>query len=300
MKIDDLVLFVEVAEQLSFTGAANTYDLPQSTVSRKIKHIEDALGVRLFERTCRDIFLTEPGKYFYQHCKKIVTEFGEAKAFIGDYASTLEGEVTIYCLPSFAKFLARDFLSVFIKKFPHINIVAKSFEPDFIEQTQEGDLIFYLIPAKDPNIEVRRLFTVYRRFYASPDYLREHGIPLHPSDLARHTCLRFDTRIEPVDQWSYVENEEVRSVKVHGGVTSDSIDITCDLALKDLGVCWIPQTMADKHVREGRLVCLFDGKYALEQPYYVMYRSRNHMPQRVKVFLDMLTQYIDQHYNSFN
>lgn len=300
MKIEDLFLFVQVADHLSFTKAGNLLDLPQSTVSRKIKQMEDALAIRLFERTSHEIFLTEPGRQFYEHSKKIVAEYEDAKSYLLDYSTEPRGDVTLYCAPYFAKQLAVDFFSVFMKNFPKIHLIVRSFEPLNMGKIQEGDLIFYLYPPKDPTMIARRIFTVSRRFYASPEYLADKGLPTHPRALSEHNCVRFDNRIFPVEQWSYVENNEEKKIRVGGSFTCDAIDTTLDMAIKGLGVCWVPQPMANKSVREGKLVCLFDGGYGTEQPYYVIYHSKNYVPKKVKVFLDMLTQYMDQHQNIFN
>lgn len=300
MKIEDLNLFVQVANQLSFTGAANILDLPQSTVSRKIKQMEEALEIRLFERTCREIFLTEPGRQFYEHSKKILQEFDDAKSFLRDYSSQPSGDITLYCMPYFTRLLVADFLPIFIKTFPDIRISSRSFEPALMDQIQEGDLIFYLFPPRDPNMVSRRLFSVSRRFYASPEYLSKHGNPSHPGELKNHNCLRFDNRVSPVEEWNYIEEGEIKSVPIQGSFTCDVVDATMELAMKGAGICWIPQPMANHAVREGKLVCLFDGKYSFDQPYYVVYHSKNYVPRKVKVFLDMLTQYVEQRQDLFN
>ncbi|MDD1783486.1 LysR family transcriptional regulator [Enterovibrio sp. ZSDZ35] len=293
MKIEDLFLFVQVADQLSFTGAANVLDLPQSTVSRKIKQMEDVLEVRLFERTCREIFLTEPGKQFYLHSKKIVEEYENAKSFLTEYSEEPSGDITLHCMPYFTRLLSDDFFPKFMKSFPNIRITTRSFEPSKMEQLQDGDLIFYLFPPRDPNMVARRIFTISRRFYASPEYLLQHGEPKHPSELEKHNCLRFDSRILPADVWQYSDGNELCSVKVSGSFTCDSIKATFDLSVRGVGVCWVPQTMADKMVREKKLVCLFGGKYGMEQPYYVIYHSRNYLPKKTKVFLEMLTKHME-------
>ena len=144
------------------------------------------------------------------------------------------------------------------------------------------------------------LSLVSRRFYASPDYLDKHGVPEHPSALSKHNCLKFDTKVQPINEWAYLEDQTVKTVSVNGSFTSDSISLTMDFAIKGQGICWVPQFLANEAVREGNLVCLFDGKYSIEQPFYVMFHSRRYMQNKIKVFLDMLTQYMEQKYNVFS
>lgn len=294
MKIDDLALFVEVADQLSFTEAANNLDLPQSTVSRKIKQIEDALQSRLFERTSRQIFLTQQGHQFYKHSKAIVDEFHLAQDNLTDFQSEPSGEINLYMPAFFSELLAQEFFDIFMRTFPEIRINCKALTPTQIEQTSDADLFFYLTPPKNNSMIARRLFSFSRRFYATQDFLTRFGAPEHPSHLPKFNCLRFDSRITDPSCWQYVEDDLVHCVNVDGSFSSQSIKVTLELALKDHGICYIPQFMANQSVRNGKLVCLFDGKYSFEQPYYVMYHSRNHMPKKTRVFLDMLIQYADQ------
>ena len=299
MKIDDLALFVEVADQLSFTDAANNLDLPQSTVSRKIKQIEDALQSRLFERTSRQIFLTQQGHQFYKHSKAIVDEFRLAQDNLTDFQSEPSGVINLYMPGFFSELLAQEFFDIFMRTFPKIRINVKTLAPTQIEQTSDADLFFYLTPPKNSGMVARRLFSFSRRFYSAPEYLANAGAPEHPSQLSEHNCLRFDSCITDQACWYYVDKGEIHCIDVDGSFTSESIKNTVKMALKGHGVCFAPQFLANKYVREGKLVCLFDGKYSYEQPYYVMYHSRNHMPKKTRVFLDMLIQYAEQKHNLF-
>ncbi|MGF1724388.1 LysR family transcriptional regulator [Photobacterium nomapromontoriensis] len=300
MKIDDLALFVKVADQLSFTEAANNLDLPQSTVSRKIKQIEDALQSRLFERTSRQIFLTQQGHQFYKHCKAIVDEFHLAQENLTDFQSAPSGDLHL-CMPTFfSEALSKEFFDDFMRSFPKIRIHIKTLSPTLIEQTSDADLFFYIEPPRNSGMVARRLFTFSRRFYAAPSYLKKYGTPNHPRYLIHHNCLRFDSRLVDASYWHYIENNEVHCVEVDGSFISESIRSTMQLAEKGNGICYTPQFLTNPLVREGKLICLFDGKYSFEQPYYVMYHSRHHMPKKIHVFLDMLTQYVEQKYDLFD
>ncbi|MGF1757263.1 LysR family transcriptional regulator [Photobacterium sagamiensis] len=300
MKLEDIELFVHVADHMSFTDAANDLDLPQPSVSRKIKQLEDGLKVRLFERTSRKICLTEQGVQFYKHCKVILDELSTAKETLADYQNEPSGTLTLCISPLFAELLSRKFFSQFMKAFPEIKIVYKAFRPEDLEKEFEYDLMFYIHPPKDQSMIARRVLNCPRRFYASPAYLDKCGYPEHPSELSNHNCLIFDSKIHPTDKFFYLENGHLEFVQVDGTFISDSMNLTMDLAVQGHGVCWVPQQLADNEVRKGNLVCLFGGKYAIEQSYYVIYSSRRYMAKKVKVFLDMFTQYMEQTHNIFD
>ncbi len=300
MKIEDLALFVRVAEELSFTEAANVLDLPQSTVSRKIKQIEGDLQARLFERTSRQIFLTPQGTQFYQHSKNIVEQFQTARNSIEDYQKEPVGDLTLYMLPFFAEQLTREFFPLFMKAFPRVNIVNKILSYNPLDQVQDADLIFYLLPPRNCNMVAKRILTCSRRFYASPDYLKQYGYPKHPRELSGMHCLRFDNKEHDVDKWSYFENDDVEQVTVDGPFTCESLNLTIELASQGMGVCFAPQFLVNPLVRQGKLVCLFEGRYSFEQPYYVIYHSNSYMPNKTRVFLDRFSQYMEQSNNVFN
>lgn len=300
MKLEDIELFIHVADHMSFTDAANELELTQPSVSRKIKQLEDELKVRLFERTSRKICLTEQGMQFYKHCKVILDELSSAKETLADYQNEPSGTLTICISPWFADLLSKKFFSAFMKAFPKIKLVYKAFRPEDLDHELECDLMFYIHPPKDKGMIARRILTCARRFYASPAYLEKYGHPAHPSELSNHNCLVFDSKIHPTDEYLYLENGHLKSVKIDGSLVSDSVNLTMDLSLQGHGVCWVPQQFADNEVRKGNLVCLFEGKYGTEQSYYVIYNSRRYMPKKIKVFLDMLIQYMEQTYNIFD
>lgn len=156
MKLNDMELFLLVAELGSFTKTADYKNMPKSTVSRHIKDLEDSLEVRLLDRTTRTLKLTVQGEQFYQRAKKILQDIEQIQHDIGDEQSTAVGVITMYA-PSIMFHLFAKWIAKFREQFPDIQLELLNLDSNtrFPEQTR-FDLILQPGVVNDSSFILRR------------------------------------------------------------------------------------------------------------------------------------------------
>jgi DNA-binding transcriptional LysR family regulator len=187
--LNDTLIFVKVVEQGSFIAAAKTLRLPKTTVSRKVQELETRLGAQLLHRTTRKLGLTEAGNIYFEHCQRIARELAEAESAVGQLQGGPRGWLRITAPYSFGIERIAPLLGEFHARHPEVRVeMLLTNEPlDIIDR--ELDIALRVGQLPDSNLVARRLATLRTQIFASVDYLKKHGEPLHPDDLQHHRTL---------------------------------------------------------------------------------------------------------------
>lgn len=183
--------FVRVAERGSLSAVARELGLGQSTVTRHLNELEQALGVALLSRTTRRVTLTEEGSRYYQNCLAILRLVEQASDEARSTSDALSGTVRVSCTASFGVLHVTRLIFAFQERYPGIDIDL-SLSDERIDLVREGiDIAIRLGPLADSTLKLRPLGRSQRLFVAAPHYLARHGIPASPDDLARHQGIRM-------------------------------------------------------------------------------------------------------------
>ena len=189
--LNDTLVFVKVVEHGSFISAARSLRLPKTTVSRKVQELETRLGAQLLHRTTRKLGLTEAGNIYFEHCQRIARELDEAESAVGQLQSGPRGWLRFTAPYSLGTEKIAPLLGEFRARHPEVRVeMHLSNEPlDLIDK--EIDVALRVGNLPDSNLVARRLATFRSQVFASADYIRRHGEPLHPDDLEHHSVLAF-------------------------------------------------------------------------------------------------------------
>lgn len=187
--LNDTLIFVKVVEHGSFTSAARSLRLPKTTVSRKVQELETRLGAQLLHRTTRKLGLTEAGNIYFEHCQRIARELDEAESAVGQLQSGPRGWLRFTAPYSLGIDRIAPLLGEFRTRHPEVRVeMLLSNEPlDLIDK--EIDVALRVGNLPDSNLVARRLAVFRTQVFASPDYIANHGEPLHPDDLQHHATL---------------------------------------------------------------------------------------------------------------
>jgi DNA-binding transcriptional LysR family regulator len=190
--LNDTLVFVKVVELGSFIAAARALRLPKTTVSRKVQDLEVRLGAQLLHRTTRKLGLTEAGNVYYEHSQRIARDLDEAESAVGQLQGGPRGWLRVTAPYSFGVNWIAPQLSVFFARHPEVRVeLVLNNEPlDLIGK--EIDLAVRFGKLADSSLVARRLTVFRTQIYASPQYLAQHGEPLHPDDLVHHRALAMD------------------------------------------------------------------------------------------------------------
>ncbi|MFZ0788954.1 MAG: LysR family transcriptional regulator [Chromatiaceae bacterium] len=283
--LNDMALFVEVAQTRSFRRAADVTGVPNSTLSRRIAALEKAIGLRLLHRTTRKVELTEAGQIYYERCRRIVEEARLAHEQLGEMLAQPSGVLRASLPVDFATIYMAPLLPEFARLYPGI-----TFDLDLTPRrvdlvTENYDVAIRIGEPKDSNLIARLLARLAVKIYASPRYLELSGEPMLPSDLTQHECVGFPK----TGQWTLHRGAETVEVEVGGRFLVNSIGMIRRLAHMDLGVILLPEEIATHDVAAGRLRHILPDWQATPTPVYALTETRL-LPAKTRRFIEFLQE----------
>ena len=196
--LDDMALFVAVARTGSFTQAAQSLEMPKSTLSARISRLEQRMGLPLLKRSTRKVELTEAGRLYFNRADALVSEAGLLHEQLGHLLREPQGLLRLSVPVDFAHEFIAPYLGEFCERFPLIQL---SFDvtPRKVNLISERfDVAIRAGKQPDSGLVQRLLAMFSGGLYAAPAYVARHGEPLEPADLARHQCLRFPPGFDDV------------------------------------------------------------------------------------------------------
>lgn len=286
-------IFVQVVRQGGFSAAARVLGLTGSAVSKQVQLLESALGVKLLNRTTRQVSLTEAGQLYYDRMARIVEEMHEIEAMVGSFAAVPKGSLRL-CLPQgFGHLYLKPAIIGFAQKYPAITL--HTYLTDrFVDLQAEGfDLAIRIGALEDSALVARKLCSAPMLMVASPAYLAEYGTPQTPQDLPVHRHLAYSNRDRPLE-WRYRDLRGKRQKMMLPAVFfSDSGEMLLEAALAGMGIAQLPTFYTQKHLQIGNLQALLTEYPAdPERGIYALMPPSRHVPLKLRVFLDYMTAYL--------
>ncbi|MFW7340929.1 LysR family transcriptional regulator [Pollutimonas sp. H1-120] len=284
--LDDIALFVEVAKSRSFTRAAESLDMPASTLSRRISALERYIGVRLLNRSTRKVELTEAGAVYFERCQHVIAEARIAHEELDEMAQRPKGRLRISMPVSFALLSMPLIMRDFAQEYPeieceydlgikHIDLLAEPF-----------DIVIRIGHQPDSGVVSRRLGYVTLGLYAAPGYLARKGTPIVPLDLARHECLRTSAgRAESV--WELRSQTRVEKITVKGRMAMNNVAMLMRMAGLGMGIVPLTAHNLTWNTEEEALQRVLPDWEFDPIPLMALFPSRL-MPAKTRVFLEFL------------
>jgi len=289
-RLESMSTFVRVVEIGSISGTADKMTVAKSVVSRRVKELEEHLGVELFHRTTRRMNLTDTGRAYYDRCVRILEDVTEAELATSQQHSELQGSLKVAMPLSFGLMHLSPAINDFVKAHPQIE-----FDLDFndrnVDIIQEGfDLAIRIGNLQDSSLIARRLAPIELVLCASPAYLERMGTPVSPEDLIQHQCLSYGL-LPDFESWQFVDkNDETRRVKVRSILKSNNGEQLRDAALAGLGVVFQPSFIVYKEIERAELTPLLTQYRQPALNAYAIYPQTRHLSQRVRAFVDFLVK----------
>ena len=286
--LDNILIFVKVAQFQSITRAARSLGMPISTVSRRLSVLESELGVSLLRRTTRRVTLTAQGQNYFSQCQEPLNLLQEAERVLTQAQKRPEGllRITIPVILSQEAFL--DFISAFLKDHPRIRI--ELFITNlFVDLIAENfDLAIRSGELQDSSVVARRLGKTVFYVVAAPEYLKGRILPAEPADLKLHDCVLFNAKNNERD-WDLVSRRRKVRVHVSGSVASRDVNSASAFVHRGHGIGLLPSTYCDEAIAKGKLIRLLPKWASSLTPLFAVYPSRKFLPLRLSVFLEALS-----------
>jgi DNA-binding transcriptional LysR family regulator len=198
MDWDKLRVFHAVAEAGSFTHAGDTLNLSQSAVSRQISALEEALQVPLFHRHARGLILTEQGEALNRTVREVFAKLAMTEALLTESREKPAGRLKVTTTVGFGSSWLAPRLQDFLEAYPDVSISLLLDDSDLDLAMREADVAIRMHPPKQPDLVQRHLMTIEWHLYASPEYLKKHGVPQRPEELDAHKLVLFGDYRPPV------------------------------------------------------------------------------------------------------
>jgi len=289
-RLQAMTVFAKVVEQGSFARAAERLSISTSACSRQVAELEAHLDTRLLNRTTRRLSLTESGQGFYERCVQLLADLEDAEQAATASAARPRGTLRITTSINFGVRHVSPAIGAFLAKYPEVKFDV-SLSDRIVDLVEEGyDLAIRIGSAGGETVVARKLGEARMVACASPAYLKAHGAPQTPADLARHACLTYEYM--PVrNVWPFrgADGRE-HAVRVSGPLHSNNGDLLAAAAVAGVGIAYEPEFILGPDLKAGRLVPVLAPYTSPLGPIYAVYPSRRYLTAKVRAFVEFLAQ----------
>jgi DNA-binding transcriptional LysR family regulator len=289
--VNGMRVLAAIVDTGSFVRAGEVLDMSQSGVSRALAKLEERLRIRLFDRTTRKVTLTDEGRRFYAQVGPLLAGLEEAVASAAEGAVAVRGRLRVNVDPLFARLILGPKLGAFLHQYPELEL-------EILTRDQLGDMvgdgfdlaIRFGYPASSSLI-ARKLLDTRIITLAAPSYLKKHGTPKVPQDLAdgKHVCIQFrDPRTGRPFDWEFHRGAKQVIVDTRGQLTINDAGTLESVLLAGYGLAQVMDIALAPHIASGRLAPVLTDWPDERFPLYALYPSRQHPAAKTVVFLDFI------------
>lgn len=287
-RLDAMAVLLAVVEGGSLSAASRQLRMPLATVSRKVSDLEAHLAVRLITRTNRRILLTETGRSYVEAAKEILARVEEAEKVAGGEYSAVRGDLTMTAPIVFGRLHVLPVVVDFLKAHPLVNI-RLTLGDRFANMVDDHiDVVLRIGNLPDSNLVAKRVGSVRRVIYASPNYIAENGQPEHPRALAEHDCITFES-LMAARAWTFIENGREISAPIRSRLIVNTAESARDAAVAGLGLTRLLSYQAAEAVAAGLLVPMLEDFEHPAMAVQLGYLPQGLVPMKLRAFVDFAT-----------
>lgn len=287
-----LKYFVAVAESGSFTKAAKQFDVPSSSLSRRVADLEKSLGASLFKRTTRSVRLTEIGRDYFAQIQDILQQLERSNESVRSYHAKPMGLLKISSMVGFGERILLPLLEEFSTLYP--DIILDVSLSDELSALGRDDVDIAIRGGYAPNERVLAIRLMDNEFIpvAAPTYLAKNGSPRHPRELSTHKGLYFRTP-NGAQSWYYQQDEQWHTASAPQAAISNNGKWLAQKAMNGEGIMMAPRWMLADYLQRGQLQALsLEPELTITQhrdlAVYLLYQKQRYLVPKVKVVVDFL------------
>jgi len=287
VRMDDREVFFSVVEAHGFAAAARRLQTTPASVSRRVKALEQRLGVRLLQRTTRKLSLTEAGEQYFREGRRLLHELDDLEQALSASAREPRGELRIVAPMSFGQRRLAPLVARFaaLHEQLRVTLVLEDRETDLLDEA--ADLAIRIGYPADSSMVARAIAPVPRFACAAPGYLQRRGRPVSPADLLHHDCLHYNL-IPEREEWTFRGADGEQTLAIAGSFCSNNGDVLAEAAIQGLGITLLPDFIVEDALADGRLVRVLQDYERSPLTLFALYPSRRHVPAKTRSFLDYL------------
>lgn len=279
--------FREVAQRGSFSQAATSLAVSKANVSKYVAELESRLGVRLLNRTTRNVSLTDAGALLLERSAPLVEMIDLTRDELLQRAHLPSGRVRITAPHALGGLELPQLLAEFMQTHPLVQI-SLDLNNRMIDLVDEGvDVALRVGRIADSNLIVRRLRPIDLVVCAAPSYWAAQGVPSHPEELTGHAALTYSL-LGPTPEWRFLVGGEPVVIPLNSRLDASDAAPLVQMALQGLGVVCLPSLLVQPHLDSGALQPVLQGTTPTDLWLYAAYTQRRHNSAALKALIEFL------------
>lgn len=286
--------YKDVVEAEGYSAAARRIGRSKALLSKYVSELEDELSTLLINRTTRQFSLTEAGHEYYARVTEILRDIDDLQDIVRQKSGNISGRIRLSAPRTLAdSYFGQAFVD-FAKAYPDIALDI-ALDDRIVDLVEEGfDMGIRVAEMTDSSLIVRRLGDFGVSIYASSEFIKTHGLPATPPDLAGKPCV-IDTNGRSRNVWQFVNDKrEKYTVTVKAIIEANSPELMRRAVLSGAGFGIVPDIIVGPDLEAGRLVRLFCKDLPNNRGIYAVYPHRRYLPARVRTLVDFLANWIKQ------
>ncbi len=296
--------FVRAVEGGSIAAAARQLGITAAAASQNLGRLEKELGTRLLTRTTRSQALTAAGEVYFAQVSPLLDGLAQARSELSALQDAVQGRLKLACSVAFGRHVVAPLMPAFMARYPQVRLEMLMVDRNVDHLKEDVDASIRFRHVLEPGLVARRIATAPMVFCAAPAYLRQHGHPTRPEDLAHHPCLAFRMPFDGrLMQWPFLRDGIRFAPPIQTAAVCNDIDTLAALAVAGAGVTRLGSFVANPLIAAGQLEPLFlatSGRArALADPepleFFACFRDRQHLPGPVRVFVDFIAEALRDH-----
>ncbi len=293
-KLNEMTVFVAVAEAGSFVGATRKLCMSPPAVTRCIASLEGRLGVKLLERTTRYVRVTDAGQRYLEDARRILAEVDAADDAVVGINATPKGQLSITAPVLFGKMYVMPLIVEYLQRYPQMDVNGV-FLDRVVNLMEEGiDVGVRIGELPDSSFKAIRVGRVRRVLCASRQYLAQHGTPDSPTQLPAHTLIAA-SGISTASEWQFREGNSATAVRINPRLVVTTNDAAIEAAVSGFGIVRLISYQIAPLVAAGTLQIVLSDYEPAALPVHIVHRESRHKSARVRSFIDLITERLRSH-----
>ncbi|WP_413110425.1 LysR family transcriptional regulator [Thaumasiovibrio sp. DFM-14] len=290
--LSDLAVFTTVVDTGSFTAAAQKVGVTPSAISRQISRLEDALGVKLLERTTRNLTLSEAGRVAYTYSVNMLDAANKACDISSSTVNEPRGFLRVAAPKAFGKQILSPLIPPFLKRYPQIKLHIKISDHYVDPISDQIDVIFKLTDHPTEGLVSKKLGDIRLVLYASKHYFSDKEVPTHPSDLIQHECVFLGENVLD-NEWEFSLAGKKVKVSIDGRYRVNHTEMRLDAIKSGIGIGVLPEFAARTIMHDPDYIHVLPdwqlaGNYRGQV--VMQFAQTKYMPTKQRVFVDYIVE----------
>jgi DNA-binding transcriptional LysR family regulator len=287
--LQNMRVFARVVESGSFTAAALSMNSSTGAMSRAVSELEAHLRTRLMTRSTRKLALTSAGERYLERCLKILADIDGAEEEASCAHERASGLLRMFSFASIGQHYVLPAIARYRREYPQVTVdlMLSQSMPDLFAGSSDVAIIS-AAALPDSEMVSHRLGSTFSILCASPEYVRMHGKPTSPADLAGHQCLTLHTPAFPANEWTLEGPDGVQTMHISGTVQVNIAESLAVAIREGLGIGMLPLYAAVEGLKSGSLVRVLSQHVLQKTHIYALYVSRRFVDAKTRTWIDFL------------